>query len=286
MLVMNRATRNLVNRILIGLALAAGPGMGAGIAATSIHASFAAPQTISDPRAIAIIEEMAAHYSKLQSVQVDTNGDLPLITIMGKANIRFHVTLALQRPDRYAYYVDSTTRTGDRTTNKVMLAILGNGRSAISYNGSLKQYTRSRPVSLAAIAAQRPARPDMLWGGATKVLLAFFIHSPEDRAAKKFFPGARLVGRKLLNGTPVAVIEYFPLPGKLASLGKYFIAVDTRSDVLVRCSDVIAPQNPFSAVETEDVRPVSVNELLPDSVFNFRPPPGARLVAKFSAPSG
>jgi len=258
----------------IGLALAAGVGT------PSNPSSAPSDQT----GASAILQKMAAQYSKLNSLQVGIDASA-VISMRGKKGAEpIRETLALQRPDQYAYSLGYGP--ADNSTGQLTQSWLSDGSKTINYNGPLKQYTSAPATSLAAFAAQNATKKQSKLLPASMLLLTMFSDSPQGQATLKLMGDGQVVGPKTLHGTPVTVLDYtrFSSPYFATPKGmKVFLAVDVNASRLVQATTVF-PNGNMSMAITEAVRPASENQSLPASLFTFQPPADAKLVDKFQAP--
>jgi len=242
----------------------------------------------SDPSAGALIRRLAAHYSKLSSLQVNVDASMTMVMNGKKQTAPTREFLALQRPDQYAYSIIlRASGPGGKPAPQLVQGTLNDGRKTVNYSGTLNQYTNAPATSLAAFAAQNAKKSQLMTAPA--LLLSLFADSPTGQATQKLMGDGRMIGRKKLRGTPVVVFEFGyshlnSVYNDAPKGAKYFLAFDVNRDRLVQATTIY----PFSSGDvttmTEAVRPASVNQSLPASLFTFQPPADAKLVDKFQAP--
>lgn len=188
--------------------------------------------------------------------------------------VEMPVKLAVSNPGKVR--IESSGQLGD-------MLIVSDGRNTWTYAGPLKQYTKT------AAASSPDALMRSLGGGMGQTI---------GSAAKDPYLTAKVTGEEPveIEGKPIdcyvveAMLDTIEMPARLVlSEGTQKLWIDKKSKVAVKLTTTArmsgGPLPGFVEMNQRvTVASLKVNEPVPDSVFVFTPPAGAREVAEFSGP--
>ncbi len=174
--------------------------------------------------------------------------------------------IAVQKPNRF--HLQANGRVLDGVDAFSNITMVSDGGSAWNYVPDLQQYTR-KPVSLPLLDTEPPAiTPE------TFVLQADVVFLRRYAELAKASDRARFLRQESLGGIQCYVIELrAPRPGYRDT---YTWWVDPRRSLVLREDTV--PESPRRPRSSVVYSLASVDEALPDELFHFSPPAGARQV--------
>jgi thiol-disulfide isomerase/thioredoxin len=157
--------------------------------------------------------------------------------------------------------------------------LLSNGRETIIYSASLGQYTR-QPGPLDSVMAGNPNR------GVAGMLIARYGAIETGAIAAKRLPDASVLLDGLSRNCVVLEVTYRAADPRIEESPRTFW-IDPQTHLVLRQRASLKGEEQNGKVERQEeitLRRATLDPVLPDTIWVFRPPAGSRQVAEFTRP--
>lgn len=236
---------------------------------------LAATSLTAGEKADAVLKEVAGTYKRAGSYR-DRSEVVVEISIQGMDNkVTAKYDIAVQKPDKISIQSDSPF---------LGVSFVSDGEHTWNFKNKSGEYTRSDAIALNELAKEESGPLGMM---IKPILLSAIIGDDPLAEIEENVTSKKLLEPEKVDGQECDVIEMEQLTGsvKVWVDKKRKLIVKLQMDMSKAAKEMAGDkaESPPTMKVTEYHRDIELDEKMPGGIFSFSPPPGAKLVDKFTS---